>query len=164
MYGGAGVDRQRHQPVDNGDGAARSDRDHLRRSGIPLPVWRSASCRSVPIPFLVVGSARASAAVAGVQESLAAMTESAEEQFGGIRVTKTFAVEPIARPRFGETVDRIRDNQLGLVSSARMFQALLPCRAHVARHRDRLGRLLALQGTMTLGNFVAVNARISDDR
>ena len=61
-----------------------------------------------------------------VQESLAAMTESAEEQFGGIRVTKTFAVEKIARSRFGETVDQIRDNQLQLVRLSSKFQALLP--------------------------------------
>jgi len=45
-----------------------------------------------------------------VQESLAKMTETAEEQFGGIRVTKKFAVEPIMQARFGKTVDRIADN------------------------------------------------------
>lgn len=50
-----------------------------------------------------------------VQESLGLMTETAEEQFGGIRVTKKFAVEDIMNERFGKTVDQIRLKQLRLV-------------------------------------------------
>ncbi|MBP3964693.1 ABC transporter ATP-binding protein [Paenibacillus lignilyticus] len=92
-----------------------------------------------------------------VQESLGAMTESAEEQFGGIRVTKKFAVEDIMNERFGKSVDRIMDNQLKLVRISSYFQALIPFLGALSLIITlAYGGYLALDGTITLGNFVAL--------
>ncbi|WP_248924485.1 ABC transporter ATP-binding protein [Paenibacillus hamazuiensis] len=90
-----------------------------------------------------------------VQESLAKMTESAEEQFGGIRVTKKFAVEPIMRGRFGKTVDAIRDNQLRLVRVSSLFQAALPFLGSLSLVITIIfGGYLTIQNRISLGNFV----------
>lgn len=92
-----------------------------------------------------------------VQESISRMTESAEEQFGGIRVTKKFAVEPIMIGRFGETVDRIRDNQLKLVRVSSMFQALIPFLGALSLVITIVfGGYLTIHHRITLGNFVAL--------
>jgi ATP-binding cassette subfamily B protein len=92
-----------------------------------------------------------------VQESLAKMTETAEEQFGGIRVTKKFAVEPIMRGRFGQTVDRIADNQLRLVRMSSIFQALLPFLGGLSLIiAIAFGGYLTIQGSITIGHFVAL--------
>jgi ATP-binding cassette subfamily B multidrug efflux pump len=92
-----------------------------------------------------------------VQESVSKMTESAEEQFGGIRVTKKFAVEPIMIRRFGATVDRIRDNQLKLVRVSSLFQALVPFLGALSLVVTlAFGGYLSIHGRLTLGNFVAL--------
>lgn len=92
-----------------------------------------------------------------VQEALGAMTESAEEQFGGIRVTKKFAVEPIMIGRFGSYVDRIRDNQLSLVRMSSLLQALVPFLGSMSLIVAlALGGYLTVTGRITLGNFVAL--------
>ncbi|WP_028552810.1 ABC transporter ATP-binding protein [Paenibacillus sp. UNC451MF] len=92
-----------------------------------------------------------------VQESLAKMTESAEEQFGGIRVTKKFAVENIMRKRFGKTVDNITDNQLRLVRLSSLFQAILPFLGALSLIVSILfGGYLTIQHKITLGNFVSL--------
>jgi ATP-binding cassette subfamily B protein len=92
-----------------------------------------------------------------VQESLARMTESAEEQFGGIRVTKKFAVEPIMRTRFGKTVDQILENQLHLVRITSIFQALLPFLGALSLIISIVyGGYLTIQNQITLGNFVSL--------
>lgn len=92
-----------------------------------------------------------------VQQSLARMTESAEEQFGGIRVTKKFAVEPIMNDRFGHTVDTLRDNQLKLVRVSSLFQALIPFLGALSLMVTiGLGGYLTIENHITLGEFVAL--------
>lgn len=92
-----------------------------------------------------------------VQESLAAMTEAAEEQFEGIKVTKSFATEEIARARFGQTVDRILSSQLSLVRMSSLFQVLLPFTGAVSMAvAIAYGGLLVSRGELSLGNFVAL--------
>jgi ATP-binding cassette subfamily B protein len=92
-----------------------------------------------------------------VQESLASMTETAEEQFGGIRVTKKFAVEEIMKSRFGEKVDRIRDNQLHLVKMSSIFQAVLPFLGTISLMIAIIfGGYLTIRNKISLGNFVAL--------
>ncbi|MGO4537496.1 ABC transporter ATP-binding protein [Paenibacillus sp. 2TAB19] len=96
-----------------------------------------------------------------VQESLGTMTESAEEQFGGIRVTKKFAVEGIMNRRFGETVDRIRDNQLKLVRVSSIFQALIPFLGSLSLVIAlALGGYLTITKQISLGSFVALTLYI----
>lgn len=96
-----------------------------------------------------------------VQESLGMMTESAEEQFGGIRVTKKFAVESIMNRRFGETVDRIRENQLHLVRVSSFFQALIPFLGSLSLIVALvLGGYLTVSKQITLGSFVALTLYI----
>lgn len=110
------------------------------------------------IPFLVVYfRPRIRDQSRWVQETLARMTESAEEQFGGIRVTKKFAVEEIARERFGKTVDDIRDNQLKLVRLSSMFQSMLPFLGALSMVVALIfGGILTYKGTISLGDFVAL--------
>lgn len=91
-----------------------------------------------------------------VQESLASMTKSVEEQLYGIRVIKAFAVEDVARGRFGETVDQVRNHQLRLVRSSSFFTALLPFVGHISLAVTLVyGGYLTAKGGMTLGDFVA---------
>lgn len=92
-----------------------------------------------------------------VQEALAGMTESAEEQFGGIRVTKKFAVESVMRAKFGQTVDRILDNQVRLVRISSLFQALLPFLGALSLILSlAVGGYLTAHKHITLGNFVSL--------
>lgn len=125
-------------------------------SGIPLPVLAVSVLPLGAIPFIVVYfGPRIRGQSLKVQESLAAMTESAEEQFGGIKVTKTFAAETIARSRFGETVDRIRENQHRLVRLSGKFQASLPLAGAMSLVVAMTwGGVLVTQGRLSLGHFV----------
>lgn len=96
-----------------------------------------------------------------VQESLGTMTESAEEQFGGMRVTKKFAVETIMNSRFGSTVDQIRDNQLKLVRVSSLFQSLIPFLGALSLVITIVfGGYLTLHQKLSLGNFVALTLYI----
>ena len=92
-----------------------------------------------------------------VQEALGAMTETAEEQIGGIRVTKTFAVEEVMIRRFGASVERIRSNQLSLVRLSSIFQALVPFLGSASLVVAlAFGGWLAVTGKITTGHFVAL--------
>lgn len=96
-----------------------------------------------------------------VQEALGLMTESAEEQFGGIRVTKKFAVEDTMKRRFGTTVDRIRDKQLRLVRVSSLFQSIIPFLGAASLIIALLfGGYLTILGRITVGNFVALTLYI----
>ncbi|CAM4413200.1 ATP-binding cassette subfamily B protein [Paenibacillus endophyticus] len=96
-----------------------------------------------------------------VQEALGKMTETAEEQFGGIRVTKKFAVETIMNERFGKTVDQIRHHQLRLVRVSSFFQALIPFLGAIALVVAlAFGGYLTITKQITLGNFVALTLYI----
>ncbi|RCW47390.1 ABC transporter ATP-binding protein [Paenibacillus prosopidis] len=96
-----------------------------------------------------------------VQEALGTMTETAEEQFGGIRVTKKFAVEPIMNERFGKTVEQIRHHQLRLVRVSSFFQALIPFLGAIALVVAlAFGGYLTISKQITLGNFVALTLYI----
>jgi ATP-binding cassette subfamily B multidrug efflux pump len=127
-------------------------------SSIPLNLILVCILPLLLIPFVVVyfgPSIRKRSTK--VQESLAKMTESAEEQFGGIRVTKKFAVEPVMRNRFGGTVDQIVVNQLRLVRLSSIFQALLPFLGALALILSIVyGGYLTIHKTISLGNFVAL--------
>lgn len=127
-------------------------------SSIPLYLVAVCVLPLLAIPFLVVYfGPRIRSKSAAVQDSLAAMTASAEEQFGGIRVTKTFAAEEVARSRFGQTVDRIRHNQLQLVRSSSLFQSALPFTGALSLVIAILyGGYLTIHGEMSLGGFVAL--------
>jgi len=127
-------------------------------NGVPLLFLTACVAPLLSIPLLVTYfGPRIRQRSAEVQESLAKMTESAEEQFGGIRVAKTFAIESIAGRRFGVTVDRILDNQLKLVRSSSLFQSLIPFAGAASFAVAILyGGYLTAQGSITLGDFVTV--------
>ncbi|MBD2865501.1 ABC transporter ATP-binding protein [Paenibacillus oceani] len=125
-----------------------------------IPVYLILVCM-IPLLFIpwvvVLFGPRVRGRSLKVQESLAKMTETAEEQFGGIRVTKKFAVEPIMRARFGRTVDTIVDNQLRLVRLSSMFQALLPFLGGLSLIiAIAYGGYLTIQGSITIGSFVSL--------
>ncbi|WP_211747024.1 ABC transporter ATP-binding protein [Paenibacillus sp. Marseille-Q4541] len=127
-------------------------------SGIPFTLIAISVGPLLAIPFLVVYfGPRIRGRSKAVQEALASMTESAEEQLGGIRVTKTFATEEIARSRFGSTVDAIRDRQLKLVRLSSLFQALLPLLGAFSLVVSIVvGGYMTIQNTISLGSFVAL--------
>lgn len=134
----------------------------LASSGIEWSLIFVSVLPMLSIPFMVVyfgprirGRSRL------VQEALATMTDSAEEQFGGIRVTKSFAVENIARGRFGRTVDHIRDSQLRLVRLSSMFQALLPMVGGISLVVAIVyGGYLTINDKLSLGHFIAITLYI----
>ncbi|MEF2245922.1 ABC transporter ATP-binding protein [Paenibacillus sp. IITD108] len=96
-----------------------------------------------------------------VQEALGKMTETAEEQFGGIRVTKKFAVEPIMNGRFGGTVDNIRQEQLRLVRVSSFFQALIPFLGTISLVIAlAFGGYLTINNQISIGNFVSLTLYI----
>ncbi|PYI55227.1 ABC transporter ATP-binding protein [Paenibacillus flagellatus] len=127
-------------------------------SSIPVHLMLVSMIPLLVIPWVVVlFGPRIRQRSLNVQESLAKMTETAEEQFGGIRVTKKFAVEPIMRGRFGLTVDRIVDNQLRLVRMSSLFQALLPFLGGLSLIvAIAYGGYLAIHGSITIGSFVSL--------
>ncbi|WP_322902851.1 ABC transporter ATP-binding protein [Paenibacillus campi] len=127
-------------------------------SHIPLHLIIVCIIPMIAIPFLVVYfGPRIRTRSMNVQESLAVMTDSAEEQLRGIRVTKTFAIEPTARERFGSTVDQIKNNQLHLVRMSSLFQAAVPFLGALSLVISLLyGGYLAIQGSITIGNFIAL--------
>jgi ATP-binding cassette subfamily B multidrug efflux pump len=127
-------------------------------SSIPVYLIAICICPMVIIPFIVVYfGPQIRIRSMQVQESLATMTGSAEEQFSGIRVTKTFAIEGIAQQRFDETVDQVRDAQLRLVRMSSLFQAILPfLGAFSLIFSIVLGGYLTIQHSITLGDFVAL--------
>ncbi|MBW7459160.1 ABC transporter ATP-binding protein, partial [Paenibacillus sepulcri] len=92
-----------------------------------------------------------------VQEALGKMTETASEQFSGIRVTKKFAVEAIMIGRFDATVAQIRDNQLKLVRVSSLLQAVIPFLGALSMITAiaLVGYLTADQ-TVSLGDFVSL--------
>jgi ATP-binding cassette subfamily B multidrug efflux pump len=127
-------------------------------SSIPLYLIAACVLPLTAIPWIVIriGPVVRKRSLA-VQESLGKMTEAAEEQFGGIRVTKKFAVEPIMIRRFGAAVNRIRDNQLNLVRVSSMFQALIPFLGALSLVVTvAYGGYLTIHHRITLGNFVAL--------
>ncbi|MEX2460469.1 MAG: ABC transporter ATP-binding protein [Paenibacillaceae bacterium] len=127
-------------------------------SSIPVYLVAICICPMVVIPFIVVYfGPQIRQRSLHVQEALATMTGSAEEQFSGIRVTKTFAVEGLAQKRFDETVDQIRDAQLRLVRMSSLFQAILPfLGAFSLIFSIILGGYLTMRHSISLGDFVAL--------
>lgn len=96
-----------------------------------------------------------------VQQSLGRMTESAEEQFGGIRVTKKFAVETIMNQRFADTVDTLRNDQVHLVRVSSIFQAIIPFLGALSLIITiGLGSYMTIRNNITLGDFVALTLYI----
>ncbi|WP_029192382.1 ABC transporter ATP-binding protein [Paenibacillus harenae] len=127
-------------------------------SGIPYYLILASVIPLLFIPFIVVylGPIIRKRSLE-VQEALGKMTETAEEQFGGIRVTKKFAVEDIMQSRFGKTVEKIRRNQLRLVRVSSFFQALIPFLGTIALIIAlAFGGYLTITKQITLGNFVAL--------
>jgi ATP-binding cassette subfamily B multidrug efflux pump len=131
-------------------------------SSIPLYLIAACVLPLLAIPFIVVrfGPVIRERSMT-VQQSLARMTESAEEQFGGMRVTKKFAVEPIMNRRFGQTVDTLRDNQLKLVRVSSLFQSLIPFLGALSLMVTiGLGGYLTIQNHITIGEFVELTLYI----
>ncbi|CAM4325045.1 ABC transporter ATP-binding protein/permease [Paenibacillus alkaliterrae] len=131
-------------------------------SGIPYYLILASVTPLLLIPFIVIylGPIIRKRSLE-VQEALGTMTETAEEQFGGIRVTKKFAVEAIMKQRFDKTVEQIRNKQLRLVRVSSFFQALIPFLGAVALIIAlAFGGYLTIMKQITLGNFVALTLYI----
>lgn len=127
-------------------------------TGIPWSLMLVSVCPLVAIPFLVTFfGPRIRRRSMTVQENLATMTESADEQIGGVRVTKTYSIEETALRRFGQTVENVKNAQLNLVRLSSLFQALLPFLGAMSLVISLLvGGYMTIQGHMTIGSFVAL--------
>lgn len=129
-----------------------------------VPFYLVAACMIplllIPVIVVIVGPKIRKRSLK-VQEAIGTMTETAEEQFGGIRVTKKFAVEDTMRKRFGATVDRIRERQLKLVRVSSLFQALIPFLGATSLIIAlAFGGYLTIAGRISLGSFVALTLYI----
>ncbi|MWV46756.1 ATP-binding cassette domain-containing protein [Paenibacillus sp. HJL G12] len=127
-------------------------------TGIPVILILVSVGPLILIPFLVIYfGPRIRERSMHVQEDLATMTESADEQIGGIRVTKTFAMEDTAQRRFDDTVDGVRAAQLRLVRMSSLFQAILPFLGALSLVVSLLvGGYMTIQHHLSLGSFVAL--------
>lgn len=127
-------------------------------TGIPITLILVSVGPLVAIPFLVIYfGPRIRERSMRVQENLATMTESADEQIGGIRVTKTFAIEETAQRRFDGTVDGVREAQLRLVRMSSLFQAILPFLGALSLVVSLLvGGYMTIRHQLSLGSFVAL--------
>lgn len=130
----------------------------MAASHIPVLLITVCVLPLLAIPFMVISfGPKIRERSRMVQESLATMTESAEEQFEGVKVTKSFAAEDKARDRFGASVDRILNRQLSLVRITSLFQVLLPFTGAVSMAvAIAYGGLLVTRGQLSLGLFVAL--------
>jgi ABC-type multidrug transport system fused ATPase/permease subunit len=107
-----------------------------------------------PVPFVVVISQRygrrARPAVQEVQQRIAELTASAEENISGVRVVKSFAREPLQLRRFRHSVSRVFD------------QAMVATRLE-ARYNPMIGFLpqLGLAAVLLLGGRSVIHAHLS---
>ncbi|QJC52037.1 ABC transporter ATP-binding protein [Paenibacillus albicereus] len=127
-------------------------------SGLPLGLVAACVSPLLLIPPIVVYfGPRIRERSRLAQEELAAMTESAEEQIGGMRVTQKFAVEPMMEARFGARVDGVYGSQLRLVRLSSLFQALLPFLGSASLVVTlAAGGYHALSGNITVGMYVSL--------
>ncbi|OXM16435.1 ABC transporter ATP-binding protein [Paenibacillus herberti] len=130
----------------------------MKVSGLPLGLITLCVSPLLLIPVLVVYfGPRIRKRSREVQNDLAAMTESAEEQIGGMRVTQKFSVEPMMEARFGSHVDEVYSSQLSLVKMSSLFQALIPFLGSVSLVLTLVaGGYQALTGAITIGMFVSL--------
>src|SRR5438270_3041847 len=107
-----------------------------------------------PVPFVVVISQRygrrARPAIQEVQQRIAELTASAEENISGVRVVKSFAREPLQLQRFRRSVSRVFD------------QAMVSTRLE-ARYNPMIGFLpqLGLAAVLLIGGQSVIHAHLS---
>ncbi|MCM3748933.1 ABC transporter ATP-binding protein/permease [Paenibacillus pasadenensis] len=131
-------------------------------TGIPAALIGICISPLLLIPFIVVYfGPRIRSRSRNVQNDLAGMTESAEEQIGGMRVTQKFSVEPMMEARFGAHVNNVYNSQLSLVRMSSLFQALLPFLGSASLVLTlTAGGYQALNGSITVGMFVSLTLYI----
>jgi ABC-type multidrug transport system fused ATPase/permease subunit len=107
-----------------------------------------------PVPFVVVISQRygrrARPAIQEVQQRIAELTASAEENISGVRVVKSFAREPLQLGRFRHSVSRVFD------------QAMVSTRLE-ARYNPMIGFLpqLGLAAVLLVGGRSVIHSHLS---
>jgi ABC-type multidrug transport system fused ATPase/permease subunit len=107
-----------------------------------------------PVPFVVVISQRygrrARPTIQEVQQRIAELTASAEENISGVRVVKSFAREPLQLERFRHSVSRVFE------------QAMIATRLE-ARYNPMIGFLpqLGLAAVLLIGGMSVIHSRLS---
>jgi ATP-binding cassette subfamily B protein len=107
-----------------------------------------------PVPFVVLISQRygrrARPAIQEVQQRIAELTASAEENISGVRVVKSFAREPLQLQRFRHSVSRVFD------------QAMVSTRLE-ARYNPMIGFLpqLGLAAVLLVGGKSVIHSHLS---
>jgi len=90
------------------------------------------------------------------QEALGRMSQTVEEDVGGIRTIKAFGNEAVFQQRFEERLRSIVSEKAKFVRLSALFGALVPLQASVGFIIVMwYGSSLAIQGMITLGDFVA---------
>jgi ATP-binding cassette subfamily B protein len=90
------------------------------------------------------------------QEALGRMSQTVEEDVGAIRTIKAFGNESILQQRFEERLHSIVAEKARFVRLSALFSALIPLQASIGFIVVMwYGSSLAIQGRITLGDFVA---------
>ena len=90
------------------------------------------------------------------QEALGRMSQTVEEDIGGIRTIKAFGNEEVFQQRFEERLHNIVSEKTRFVRLSALFTALVPLQASIGFIIVMwYGSSLAIQGKISLGDFVA---------
>ena len=90
------------------------------------------------------------------QEALGRMSQTVEEDVGGVRTIKAFGNEEVFQQRFEERLHSIVSEKARYVRLSALFSALIPLQASIGFIIVMwYGSSLAIQGRITLGDFVA---------
>ncbi|HYM44637.1 MAG TPA: ABC transporter ATP-binding protein [Solirubrobacteraceae bacterium] len=113
-----------------------------------------------PVPFVIVISQRygrsARPAIQEVQQRIAELTASAEENISGVRVVKSFAREPLQLRRFQRTVSRVFDQAMVATRLEAKYNPMIAFLPQLGLAAVLLiGGLSVIHGHLPLGRFTA---------
>lgn len=125
--------------------------------------WKLTVAALLPLPFMVavvVGFGRViHGRFRAVQEAFSALTDRTQENFSGIRVVKGFVQEEDEIKRFAEVNQRNVDMNMRLVRIWGLFWPLVGYLASISFVIVLgYGGTMVINGTITLGDFVAFNS------
>jgi ATP-binding cassette subfamily B protein len=113
-----------------------------------------------PVPFVVLISQRygrrARPAIQEVQQRIAELTASAEENISGVRVVKSFAREPLQLRRFRHSVSRVFDQAMVATRLEATYNPMIGFLPQLGLAAVLLlGGRAVIKGHLTLGQFTA---------
>ncbi len=128
--------------------------------------WKLALLVFLPAPLLPFFMFRMGRLIdtrsTAAQESFSGMSEAVQEAVSGIRVLKGYAQEPLARQRFEAASDKYLDENIRLAWLNATFMPVLEFTTAISTILLIFsGGISVVQGTMTLGTFIAFRQYIT---